>query len=114
MTPLFVDHIKNAGREIDKHHLILLIIRSRPEGWSEIVWKYIDDVNKNSFYLQDVYDNLKVEYRYCIASDRTLRTISDLIKRCGLKHHRGISSPSRKDISKIGNADIPSREDAAL
>lgn len=109
MSPLLIDQVANDENELRKHELILLLINQRPRGWKTQIQNYISDISKNSFYLWNVYQNLRAQYSYSYASTRTLSDIEYLIKMAAAKHITGNKSPGIKLISKIDNA-VPSRE----
>ncbi|MDG9922641.1 MULTISPECIES: metallophosphoesterase [unclassified Pseudomonas] len=111
MGPLFYDQLKNTSiTELSKHTLILLLISKRPRDWHKEVSKYISQVQHNSFYLFDIYTNLRSQYRYSFASTKVLGEIEYLIKMAAAKHSTGSKTPNSKMISKINPKVIPDRE----
>ena len=112
MGPLLIDQLNNRELSpISKHELVLLLIRQRPRDWSKHVHHYIVDNKKNSFYLMDVYKNLRSQYQYSFASPQTLRDIEGLVKLAAAKHVTGEKDPSEKTIRKVRFSDdvIPPR-----
>jgi len=101
MGPLLINQLKNEDNDLKKHKLILLLIKQRPREWKTHVQKYIATIHKNSFYLYDVYEALRSEYRYSYASPETLKDIEYLIKMSIAKHLKGIKNPGPKKIEKI-------------
>jgi len=110
MGPLLIKQLKDEDNELKKHKLILLLIKQRPREWKKHVQEYIASINKNSFYLYDVYCNLRLEYRYSFASPQSLIDIEYLIKMAIAKHQYGIKNPGVKNIKKISDKFIPDRE----
>lgn len=92
-----------------KHELVLLFIKQRPRGWKESVQKYIEEIAKNSFYLLDVMETLRQQYRYSYAAPRELKNIEYLIKMSAAKHSFGTKKPGIKTIKKIPNSVLPER-----
>jgi hypothetical protein len=109
MGPLLMDHLKNENNDILKHELILLLTYQRPRGWKEVVMQYIVAVNKNSFYLYDLYCTLRSEYMYGYASKHDLNEIKHLIQMSIAKHETGSKMPTMNVIQKFKNA-VPKRE----
>lgn len=110
--PLFAEKLFDESiSDISRHELAILILRRRPSGWSKLIQKYIANVNKDSYYLLDVYVRLRSQYRYCFASNDALDEIRHLIQMAAVKHVTGIREPGIKAIekTKISNI-IPDRE----
>ncbi|HET7831410.1 MAG TPA: metallophosphoesterase [Gallionella sp.] len=113
MGPLLIDQLGNKEiGDISRHELILLLIHQRPRDWSKQVQRYIATNKKNSFYLFDVYQSLRTQYRYSFASPQTLREIEHLIRMAATKHVTGDKEPGVKAINKLIFKDdvIPPRE----
>ena len=115
MTSLLFNHIDSESSEFKKHLLNLLLINKRPKKWDTHIENYIILSNKNSFYLLDIYNTLKAEYRYSFASDSNLRIMEKLLKITATKHFRGIKNPSKKIIDKFDKENkftdvIPNRD----
>lgn len=116
MGPLFIDVFEKETVELRKHELALLLISQRPRNWNEAIQEYIAKIQKNSFYLLDVYRALRTQYRYSYASSTNLKEIEHLIRMAMTKHVTGAKEPGveliRKTIPKLigGEAVIPPRE----
>lgn len=112
MGPLLFDQLESKElSEISRHELILLLIYQRPKGWSKYIQKYIGSVARNSFYLYDIFDALRGQYRYGYASEMMLKDIEHLIKMASVKHLTGEKEPGLKAFSKVkfSNNLIPDR-----
>jgi len=110
MGPLLIDQLINENEALKKHILILLLINQRPREWKTQVEYYISSIEKDSFYLMDVYRILRAQYRYSYASSRTLKEIEDLIKLSAAKHNSGRKLPGDKHIKRVSGSVIPARE----
>ena len=108
--PLLYDKIDSETNELIKHHLILLLIFSRPRDWNKQVEKYIVSVNKNSFYLYDTVNALRAKYKFAFAGTDELREISYLLKMGYAKHEFGDKKPGLNKIKMISNDVLPKRE----
>lgn len=112
MGPLLFDQIDSCClSDISRHELMLLLIHQRPKNWSKYVQNYIANVPRNSFYLFDVYDSLRSQYKYGFASPQTLREIERMIKMASVKHLTGEKNPGQKSISKarFSTSPVPER-----
>ncbi len=108
MGPLLFSQLDSGElSDISRHELILLLVYQRPRGWGSYVQKYISSVPRNSFYLYDVFDSLRAQYRYGFASSQTLKEIEHLIKMASVKHLTGEKEPGVKSISKAKFKESP-------
>lgn len=109
MGPLLIEGFETEESELKRHKLALLLINERPTGWERTIGNYISQLNKNSFYLCDVFHTLKHEYQYGRTNDPSLKSISKLIKTSIAKHEKGIKSPGTKVINKVSDKVLPER-----
>lgn len=114
MGPLLISHFIDESDEVKKHELALLLVKQRPKGWREPIHNYIAAVKKNSFYLLDIHDCLRTQYKYSYASPQVLKDIEYLIRMAITKHVTGTKLPGVKLINKmkdlIQGEVIPPRE----
>lgn len=116
MGPLLIDVFSKETVDLRKHELALLLIAQRPRNWSDVIQEYIAKIQKNSFYLLDVYRALRTQYRYSYASNTNLKEIEHLIRMAMTKHVTGAKEPGveliRKTIPRlvVGEPIIPPRE----
>lgn len=103
MGPLLIDRIhQDDVGVLEKHELILLLIDTRPRDWEKIVQTYITDSAKDSFYLMDVYNALRVQYRMgYFPNSTTQNTVEFLIKMAAVKHVTGEKRPSEKSVKGL-------------
>ena len=100
MGPLFIDVFNKESNDLRKHELALLLIAQRPRGWANAIKSYISNISKNSFYLFNVWVNLRTQYRYGYCTIKTLREIENLIKVAVTKHVTGNKDPGPKLVEK--------------
>ncbi len=110
MGPLLYDNLKKETNPIRKHELALFLVFERPNGWKEQIAKYISLIHKNSFYLFDIFNALRSQYKYSFASAKELSEMEYLIKMGLAKHQKGIKSPGMQAIRKISDKVIPNRK----
>ena len=115
MSTLLFNHIDKESNLLKKHLLNLLILTKRPRGWNNYFEKHIENEDKNSFYLYDLYLNLRAEYQFSFSAESEIKMIEKLIKIIATKHQLGIKKPSKKIINKIDKKNgyekiIPKRE----
>jgi 3',5'-cyclic AMP phosphodiesterase CpdA len=103
MAPLLVDRIEQIDVGVlEKHELILLLISTRPRDWEKTVHRYIVDSPRNSFYLMDVYQALRGQYRMGFFPNiATQKMVEFLIKMAGAKHITGDKKPTEKTFKNI-------------
>jgi hypothetical protein len=109
MGPLIIEQIKTEERPVIKHKLVILMTKIKPRGWEGIVRSYITSIQKNSFYLYDMFHALKNEYVYGFSSQQDMLELENLIKMAIAKHDTGSKSPGKKLIAKVSDGVIPER-----
>lgn len=114
MGPLLMNQLElGQTSDVVKHELILFLISKKPRDWHKHVQNYVGSVKKNSYYLYDIYNSLRNDYRYSYVSAHTLKDMERLIKLAAAKHATGDKLPNSKTIEKISKANdglIPPRE----
>lgn len=108
MTPLIYRFLSEQPSALIKHELMLLIIAKRPEGWKEVLKKYIYDLPRKSFYLRDIYGKLTTEYKYAFVDSKALRDLEFSIKMIATKHVHGV-----KAVGKVLDSVLPNREESS-
>lgn len=117
MSPLLLERVSNPdASDLSRHELALLIIRRRPRNWERTVHKYISSVRKDSFYLLNTFNALRLQYSYGYASPLVLRELEHLIKMAATKHLTGDKEPGVKAIGKVkfGANILPERGDPPI
>lgn len=92
-----------------RHIIALTIASGRPPKWQESINEYIGSIGKNSYYLGDLYTNLRHNYSTKLMIPRELRQTESLIKSCWAKHNTGSPLPGRDTIAKVPNSTLPPR-----
>jgi hypothetical protein len=110
MGPLLIGQFTNEADDLKKHILSILLIHQRPRNWKKQLEIYIESIEADSFYLLDVYNNLRAQYQYSYASLQTLRELEYLIKLSVAKHKSGRKLPGEKQLRKVPQQVIPKRK----
>lgn len=99
-------------KELDltvKHILALMECHAKPKGWKESILNYIENIDKNSFYLGNLYTNLRSNYSTGFLSASELKDTEYLIKACWIKHKEGSPRPGIDTVSKVPDSILPTR-----
>lgn len=96
MGPLLFDSLENETDELMRHQIALLIISEMPRGWKNAIAKYIDTLHKNSYYLFDINNALKVQYHFGTLLTSDIRNVESLIKAALSKHNFGTMSRANR------------------
>lgn len=92
-----------------RHIIALTICSGRPPKWQEAVNEYIGTIGKNSYYLGDLYTNLRYNYSNKHMAPKELKQTEKLIKSCWAKHKTGSPLPGRDTIAKVPDSTLPPR-----
>lgn len=111
MGPLLFDYFKNETNSLRRHELALFLVFERPNGWKEQIGEYISTVHKNSFYLFDIFNALRSQYKYSFATTKELSEMKFLIKMGVAKHQLGMKKPGVDAIKKVSDSVLPTRID---
>lgn len=111
LSLLFAEHLRNNENEIVRHLVALIICDCRPKDFQAMLSFYIGSVDKNTFFLGDLYTSLRNNYSFDFMSSKELLQTSALIKSCYMKHIKGVVEPGRDSIAKFEqyNGQLPQR-----
>lgn len=90
-----------------RHIFALMECNARPKGWKDSVLSYIGDLDKNSFYLGNLYANLRTNYSTSFLSSAEQRDSEYLIKACWIKHKSGSPKPGIDTVAKVPDNILP-------
>ena len=110
MGPLLYDNISKESNPLLKHELALLLVFERPNGWRDQIANYISLIHKNSFYLFDIFNALRSQYKFSYATNKELSEMEFLIKMGIAKHELGVKNPGIQSIKKIPSSVLPQRK----
>lgn len=101
MAPLICDKAINENNSLLKHELMLLIVADRPKNWFRIIDKYIVGLDKNSYFLSDLFTTLEFTYDYKTTEIDERRNIDLLMKKCRAKHFLNSNNPDMGLINRL-------------
>lgn len=110
LTDLLYEKIENESNPVIKHVLINLIAYEQPEHWEDVVRKYMEKVDKRSFYFGDILSSLRIMYAKGAMSDNNVAKTKMLIL---LGYTKLASKDDRMNHSMIKNLApdiLPERE----
>lgn len=106
---LFRDYRLNVDDLIIKHILALIECKAKPKGWKKAILSYISQLHKNSFYLGDLYGNLRGNYKNDFLNLQEQKDTEYLIKACWAKHNNSSPKPGINTVSKVSDNILPDR-----
>ena len=106
---LFREHRSKEEDHTVRHILALMECTARPQGWKRSIITYMSGLNKNSFYLGNLYTNLRSNYAIKFLTPAEQKDTEYLIKACWVKHNRGSIMPGPGTVSKVSNDVLPER-----
>jgi hypothetical protein len=119
---LFSDKLRILFREFRikesdltvRHILALMECNARPKGWKESILNYIGEIDKNSFYLGNLYTHLRTNYStgFLLASE--IKDYEYLIKACWIKHNSGSPKPGIDTVAKVPDNILPQRDNKKI
>lgn len=113
LSQLIFDQIATEGNSVIKHLLVCIVIHEQPDGWQDVVRKYMTELGKHSFYYGNTLDTLKSMYANGIMSEANIARTKDMIL---LGYTKLVSNDNRmhpgnmKHINK--QVALPNREES--
>lgn len=101
LAPLLFEQFEKETDTRKKHKIALLLIFTRPRKWKKEIENYIVSLQKNSFYLYDIYNGLLAKYNYDFLTEEERSEISFLVKMCFAKHEFGSKKPGLHEIRNV-------------
>jgi len=110
ISPLLYDSFENSSNALIKQQEALLLVLCRLNKWHDKIEKYILSLSKDSFFLFELMNVLRSQYKYGFTDEQGLRLISHLIRKCLAKHKFSVNNPSPGHVAKILNSELPKRD----
>lgn len=105
MAPLIINKAKTETNSLLKHEIMLLIIADRPKEWNKVIDNYIVNLDKNSFFLSDVFTTLQFNKNYKTTEFEDKRIIELLEQKCRAKHLFNKKNPDLGIINRLKKID---------
>ncbi|CAH6865710.1 conserved hypothetical protein [Vibrio chagasii] len=106
MGSFFYKNAKKHDRPLALHTLALLVVAKRPIEWEIFIDEYIRSLNKNSYYLSSICQELQEQYSYSFTSAKELKNIEKLIK-LSVAKHEGVKKLNDKSLKKVSRVKRP-------
>ena len=111
IAPLLYDKFEHPTSPLIKQQLALLFIICRPSKWHRKIDDYIISLSKDSFFLWEMLNEMRAQYRFGFLEESDTRALSYLVKKCLAKHNLGVKNPNPGHIKQIPSSALPDRED---
>ena len=111
ISPLLYDTFEHPASPLIKQQLALLLIICRPKNWYNYIEKYIISLSKDSFFLFEILNEMRAQYKFGFIEENDLRILSRLIRKCLAKHALGVNNPSPGQMRQIPNSCMPKRDE---
>lgn len=79
LSNLIYEQIESEKNVVIRHLLICMIIHEQPDGWSDVVKRYLSDINKHSYYFGNTLETLRSMYANGVMSEANIARTKDLI-----------------------------------
>lgn len=111
IAPLLYDAFKHPSSPIIKQQIALLLIICRPKKWHVHLDEYIVSLPKDSFFLFEVLNEMRAQYRFGFLEETDLKVMPNLMKKCLAKYNFGLKNPSPGQVRKIPSSLMPKRDE---
>lgn len=111
ISPLLYDAFEHPTSPLIKQQLALLFIICRPKNWYNYIERYIVSLPKDSFFLFEVLNEMRVQYKFGFIEENDSQILSTLIRKSLAKHMLGVNNPSPGQMKQIPNSCMPKREE---
>lgn len=109
LSQLFFDEIAQENNPIIRHLLINIVIDEQPEGWHDVVKKYLDMVGYNSFYFGNAMSSLEFRYRVGTMSEANISRTRNLLMLGYTKLYSDDHKMHPELLRRVAN-ELPQRE----
>lgn len=104
MGPLLSNYLSENPSEIAKFLMCGLLVKERPANWEIELARYVQGLDKNSFYIYSILTELRDVYEvdFCTSEDR--KSLRSLIGTIVARHETQVKAPNKKLIEKAAKA----------
>lgn len=93
---------KGEHSVLARHLFMRCLLTERPNGWEKKIQEYVNKLDINSYYLYDIYMELRYQMAYGYFSPKNEAHLGYLIKLC-------ISRHCQTGIGQVNHAVIPQK-----
>lgn len=111
ISPLLYESFDHPTNPLIKQQLAILLIICRPNKWYNKIEGYIVSLSSNSFFLYEIVNAMRAQYKFGFIEESDLRSLSRLIKKALAKHQFSVKDPSPGLVKQIPSSSIPKRND---
>lgn len=111
ISPLLYDAFEHPASPLVKQQLALLFIICRPKNWGDYIEEYIISLTKDSFFLFELVNELRAQYKFGFIEESDLRRLTVLLRKSLAKHFLGVNNPSPGQMKKVPNSAMPKRNE---
>jgi hypothetical protein len=111
ISPLLYESFDHPTNSLIKQQLAILLIICRPNKWYNKIEGYIVSLSSNSFFLYEIVNAMRAQYKFGFIEESDLRSLSRLIKKALAKHQFSVKDPSPGLVKQIPSSSIPKRND---
>lgn len=84
--------------------MVMCVLRFRPRGWVPVLRRYILSEDKNSFYLLQIYSELRRELALGFLSEEDRSAARELVGVAAARHAKGAKNPNKKLVEASAKA----------
>lgn len=114
LIPLLTkEYLYTHKSDLIRHLVALIVCDARPKNFKSILNQYIKTIDKNTYYLGNLYTTLRHNYQFDFMKNYELEQTSDLIKACFVKHKTGALLPGVDKLNQFDrlHGELPNRKD---
>lgn len=111
ISPLLYDAFEHPASPLVKQQLALLFIICRPKNWGDYIEEYIISLSKDSFFLFELVNELRAQYKFGFIEESDSRRLTALLRKSLAKHILGVSNPSPGQMKQVPNSAMPKRDE---
>jgi hypothetical protein len=104
MGPLYESVLSSEKDELLRYFVAMQIVLSKPRYWVKLLSTYIASLDRRSFYLFSLNQQIETDYAIGFNSNQSKTGLRDLLVKVIAKHQLKIVNPNRKTTEKIEKA----------
>lgn len=98
MGALFSNYNRINSGSLGELLVLIVIVKQRPPNWEKEIEQFVLRENKNSFYLNKIFNALRCEYKFGFSTERNRQEMKRLAAISLARHDVGTKTPNKKLI----------------